>query len=844
MIQFDKLLKTFEPEKVIQAMFEGWTPGNNVTCPMAATKHDKGTDNSKSMSISLDGKVFCHACGYKATTLVNLYNDIMGYEFAEGCRAFYAEFVEPTVPEEYIDTAHDVLMKNEYILKVLQSTRGITQATARQYRLGWKMGRLIIPVVNDIGFYVNARKYDLLKKSNIKILSYAKGFGKARLYPLQALEKQKIYIFEGEMDTLLARQCNLNGITFTTGGLVWTEAAAKRFIDKDVVLVPDLDKVGLASIDVRAKLLNPYAHSVSVLKLPITPKVGKDFTDWFIKVAKQNVAEISKLKSTLYTPPSTKVVHKEEAQEVEPDELLFTPNATEAINLDRAGQALTHMKAHGAFFKNAIGVLFYARKGGRILRVSSVDNQYLGYLSALSPLFNKATSCGKFVIEYITNKAQGLCTSSKSAFWSMLNGSDLYVYGDHGNLIHFKGGKYDKMPNAINDANVLLELPNRALPIQESLTDPAVGVQMLWDKVMSNIAISDENRYFLMCWALGILFRVEVRNKPLMRLSASTAYGKSTASKLLSILLYGEEMLHHSASTIASMYSLASEYPLLIFDNLETRNMTQALEDYLIVAATGGMKSKRVMDTMSAVTFERVDSLVLTNGIEPFSKHEILNRTIELPLNIAQYGKEHFHELKIIDDLKANRDTIMFSLLTLMSKRVIPRFEANEVQRIAKHFKPHSKERFNEYFGVMAIILDALWPYIPLKGYALPHDLVNFWISSQNSSAKVSDESTNDVLHYLETFVMRRNNLMDAIVPVVYKNGLVIVKCQTSDLLSDFRLLAKHLNMRCPWQNERQLGTRLADASDILFKAGWTRKHMMSNGRRTYEFSKKSNKTT
>jgi len=842
MIQFEKLLKSFEPEKVLQTLFEGWAPGQNVACPLAATKHENGTDKSKSMSISSDGKVFCHACGYKATTLVNLYNDMMGYEFLEGCKAFYAEFVEPIVPDEYIDTAHAVLMKNEYILNMLTSTRGITKETAIKYRLGWKMGRLTIPVFNDVGFCVNVRKYDLLKKSNIKILSYEKGYGKARLYPLEALTKKKVYIFEGEMDTLLARQCNLNGITFTTGGQHWTEEAAKQFIDKDVVLVPDVDKVGEESITVRAKLLNPYAHSVSIIRLPVTgEKTNKDFTDFFMTQGLKGIAE---LKSTLYAPPSVRhAPQTNKPASDEPDELLFTPTATESVYIDRATQALDHLKAHGAFFKNAIGVLFYARKGGRILRVSSQDNQYLGFLSSLSPLFNRATSCGKFVIEFITNKAQALCTSSKSAFWSILNGSDLFVYGDNGNLIHFKDGKYDKVPNAINKYNILLELPTHALPVQENINDPALGVQMLWDKVLSNIAISDENRYFLMCWVLGIIFRVEVRNKPLMRLSASTAYGKSTASKLLSILLYGEEMLHHSASTIASMYSLASEYPLLIFDNLETRNMHQALEDYLIVAATGGMKSKRVMDTTSTVAFERVDSLVLTNGIEPFSKHEILNRTIELPLNIAQYGKEHFHELKIIEDLKANRDTILFSLLTLMSKRVIPRFEANEVQRIAKHFKPHSKERFNEYFGVMAIILDALWPYIPHKDYALPHDLVNFWIASQNTSAKMADESTNDVLHYLETFIMRRNNLMDAIVPVNYKNGYVIVKCQTSDLLSDFRLLAKHLNMRCPWLNERQLGTRLADASDILHKAGWTRKHITTNGRRMYEFTKKSVKS-
>lgn len=847
MINFEKLLAKVSPEDTITKLFPEWKPGQNVECPLAATKHDKGTDKSKSMSISSDGKVFCHACGYRATNIVNLYNDIFGYEFIEGAKAFYSEFIEPIVPEEYVDSAHEAILKNEFILAHLKNSRGVTKATVQAYKLGWKLGRLTIPVVNDVGLYVNVRKYDLLKKSNIKILSYDKGYGKARLYPLVALTKQKVYLFEGEMDTLLARQVGLNGITVTTGAAVWTEDMAKAFIDKDVVIVPDLDKAGLEGLEKRATMLVPYAHSVSVVKLPLDPKVGKDFTDYFMGPAKQDISKFL----TLEVKPFN-VNNKAKALGCQPTQkdvkitevLTFTPTAAETINLDRANTLFTYLRGTGAFFKNIMGVLFFAKKGGDIFRVSANDAQFLGFLSSLSPLLNTATSSGKFIMQHLTNGAQALCSFSKSAYWSMLHGHDLFLYGTNGNLIHFKDGKCTKIPNAINGHNVLLELPSHTQPFHTGPESHANGVQMLWDKVMTNIAISDENRYLLMCWMLGIIFRVEIRNKPLMRLSASTAYGKSTASKLMSILLYGEEMLHHSASTMASMYSLASEYPLLIFDNLETRNMVQALEDFLIVSATGGMKTKRIMDTTSAVAFERIDSLVLTNGIEPFSKHEILNRTIELPLNIDRYGKSHFHELKVIEDLKVHRDSILFSLMHLMSKRVIPRFMNNEVQRIAKHFDAHSKERFNEYFGVMAIILDAIWPYIPLKGYALPHDLVNHWIASQNISAKSSDESTNDVLYFLDTFAKRRNNLMDACVPVTKKNGMLVIKCTTRDMLSDFRLLAKHLSMKCPWQNERQLGTRLADASEILHKAGWERRQKILSGRRVYEFIRKDDTKT
>lgn len=839
MFKLEDMLVKVEPQAVLQELFEGYKQGANISCPFAKEKHENGTDKSKSFSLSADGKAFCHACGYRATTIVNLYNDIYGYDFVDGCKSFYSAFIENLVPDEYVEQAHKTLLSNPIMLERLRLKRGLTLGTVKLFKLGWSAGRLTIPIYNEFNFCVNVRKYDLLGHSQVKILSYEEGFGKARLFPVPS--KTKVYLFEGEMDTLLACQYGLNAVTSTGGALTWTEEMSKAFIDKDIVIVPDIDKVGLEGLQKRGEALLPYAKSINVIKLPVKgTKENKDFTDFLLGNVKGKMECFYALKPYEFL---VKVKHeKEDNKKVQnTDTLSFTPTATESVNLDRAKSLLSYMKGNGAFFKNIMGILFYARKGGDIIRVDVKDSNFMGFLCALSPLLNTAAASGKFVIQHLINSAQILCSISKSAFWSILQGKDFFMYGRNGELIHFIDGKYDRIPNAINKHGMLLELPHHTQPFNCIGGKFNVGVELLWEKVMSNIAISNENRYLLLCWLLGIIFRVEIRNKPLMRLSASTAFGKSTASKLLSILLYGEEVLHHSASTMASMYSLATEYPLLLLDNLETRNMTQPLEDFLIVAATGGMKSKRLMDTNIGVMFERIDSLVLTNGIEPFSKHEILNRTIELPLNIDRFGKAHFHELKVIEDLKANRDLIMFTLMSLMSKRVIPRFISGEVQRIARHFDSHSKERFNEYFGVMAIILDSIWPYIPCKGYALPHDLVNYWIASQNVSSRDSDEGTNDILYFLDTYFKRHDRLLDFGVPLVHKKGYNILYCTPRDLLSEFRLLAKHLSMKCPWSNERQLGTRLADASTILYKAGWEKRQVTYAGKRVYEFIKKAN---
>lgn len=833
MLNLAGLLSKVELSAVVTTLFEGWELGQNVSCPFAETKHQKGTDTSKSMSISADGKAFCHACGYKATSILNLYNDMYGYAFKEGANHFYNDFVEPIVPTEFVDAAHATLLKSPAILAMLESKRGIKINVVNQFRLGWYSGRLIIPILNDTGFYVNTRKYDLLKNSSIKMLPYAKGYGKARLFPIQALDKKQIYIFEGEPDTLLAIQHGLNAITATTGGLTWTDEMAQQFKDKDVILVPDLDETGLKSLAKRASMLSLYASSVSSILLPLKKTEGKDFTDFMLK--HKDIKAFYSLEVKTYK--GTLLPAKAEALPV--DLLTFTPTSAESLHLERPNALFSYMQAKGAFFKNQFGELFYSRKDGNILRVLTSDSQFLGFLCSISPLLNTSTSSGRFILQHIINSAQSLCVFSKSASWSILQGNDLFMYGRQGMLVHFNEGKKEFIPNAINKYNLLLECPPQALPFDCREDKVHIGMQHLQESFMSNLAVSDEDKYLFLCWAVGIFFRVRLKNKPLFRLAASSAFGKSTASKMLSMLFYGEDLMHHSASTIASMYSLAAKYPLLIFDNIETRNMTQALEDFFIVAATGGMKSKRMMSTDSSVIFENIDSLVLTNGIEPFNKHEILNRTLEVNLNIDRYGKRHFHELKVVEELKTQRGSILYALAYIVSKKIIPRFQAGEAQRIARHFDSHSKERFNEYFGLMAIILDAVWPYMPLKNYALPKDLVNYWISAQNVTSKVSDEGTNEILYFLDTYVRRRNRLIDADVSVIEKDGIVTIRGTTRDLLSDFRILAKHLSMKCPWQNDRQLGARLADASEILSKAGWGRKVKISNGRKVYEYIKK-----
>jgi len=99
--------------------------------------------------------------------------------------------------------------------------------------------------------------------------------------------------------------------------------------------------------------------------------------------------------------------------------------------------------------------------------------------------------------------------------------------------------------------------------------------------------------------------------------------------------------------------------------------------------------------------------------------------------------------------------------------------------------------------------------------------------------------TTNDVLYFFETLASKHRALIDLELKITKADGEIKFVGTTRSLLSDFRLLAKHLGIRCPWDNEYQLGTRIVDSHSTLEKNGWKRSMKITNGRRVYAFVKK-----
>ncbi len=222
----------------------------------------------------------------------------------EGRRATKADEPEPIIPDDIPAAYHQRLLASDAQLRWLEDARGLSRETIIRAQLGHDGTRYSIPVRDTGGVLRNIRRYlPNCSDSAIKMKSWRPGFGKARLYPLDRLDPEgPIYLLEGEMDTLLARQHGLNAVTGTTGAGTWRQAWAPPFVGRDVVICYDCDEAGRIGAAAVARELHAIAASVKIVKLPLAEE-GADFTDYIVKrgMTKEDFCKLVD-ETPVYTP--------------------------------------------------------------------------------------------------------------------------------------------------------------------------------------------------------------------------------------------------------------------------------------------------------------------------------------------------------------------------------------------------------------------------------------------------------------------------------------------------------------------------------------------------------------
>jgi Zn ribbon nucleic-acid-binding protein len=422
----------------------------------------------------------------------------------------------------------------------------------------------------------------------------------------------------------------------------------------------------------------------------------------------------------------------------------------------------------------------------------------------------------------------------------------------------------DIAENGTNPHNVLLA---ESKQMKGFKYDPDVSIAQAMHSmkalVLDSMACEPSQRYLLLAWALSAFLMPLTAAKALMKMEGGSGSGKTSAAEMLSLLLYGENMVGRSST--ASDYSMAATEPLIIKDNLETDDLNQNARNFLLLAATGATNIKREQGTQSGVVTEKINCLVAITAIEPFSKPELINRAF-----IVDFHKK-WQSLDFVKDdnarlLLAKRDEILSAWIMLLADKVLPHLEERGkiIQYIREHHKDFSKDRVSDFLSLLVLIARALLRYMPLTAdlkldagdRAPEYVLLDAWVKYQNEHSRLAEQGTNAVLQLIDglrrvflidysrkdsermagngefgvnqvkiwcelmgVFVWRED-VTDDIDPLK-KRQTFYFDAGTADLLSILSRYGREYGVKVPFSNARQLGVRIANEMDTLKRSGW-----------------------
>jgi len=300
--QLRTMLRGVDLEKIFGVSF-GTNTNRNVYCPF----HESGESQSKSCSVSIDGLYNCKGCAEKgdAFDFLACTREVSRVDaIALAQKDFKSTGPKTTTRKKgakrllsssmVAANVERLATRNDF-LTYLNVERGLSAATLSEYQIGCDEMRITIPIFDEDNTLVNIRRYG--RKSVPKMLSFAEGFGKPRLYPLPAFlktdETSSVFLCEGEWDCMLLRQKGYNALTVTGGVTSWDSIFNSYFVGRKVYIVYDVndkedangDKdLGIRTAYERAELLTECGAEVYVVHLTLPKEyVGGDVTDYFMK---------------------------------------------------------------------------------------------------------------------------------------------------------------------------------------------------------------------------------------------------------------------------------------------------------------------------------------------------------------------------------------------------------------------------------------------------------------------------------------------------------------------------------------------------------------------------------
>ena len=241
-----------------------------ILCPF----HD---DKTPSCNINIEKQLFkCHTSGceasgdiltlfakYLKTTRRVIWEDLSNRYGLDEIKA-----VDPSTVEKWYNRINEAKVFLPELYK-----RGITDAMIRKYRIGYDGSRIMIPIKDSFGQYVNIRKY-LPGNPGSKKMINMRGHGQTRLYPIEQLKYGKIIICGGELKAIATaeriNEFGIGAITTTSGEGSWEYEFNEKFNGKEVYVCFDIDAEGKKATESICARIKKHVKFVGKIELPLS----------------------------------------------------------------------------------------------------------------------------------------------------------------------------------------------------------------------------------------------------------------------------------------------------------------------------------------------------------------------------------------------------------------------------------------------------------------------------------------------------------------------------------------------------------------------------------------------
>lgn len=393
-------------------------------------------------------------------------------------------------------------------------------------------------------------------------------------------------------------------------------------------------------------------------------------------------------------------------------------------------------------------------------------------------------------------------------------------------IVRLRPGKVSQVPNATNDADVFLaRCPKMAEWDLQTLSehDYEKGLQTFDNLVLKNMACTRADQLLFGCWTLCYPLFGFVISRPHLRAEGISGSGKTRAVDLISHFVYGKSQL--KTPTEAANIADASMNPFVFLDNIETRDLNRAMQNFILWAVSGNQKEKRKAGSASDIIQEELRCLVNTTGIESLIKTELINRTIHIEFEKSLQAPGGLAK-NVYEEIKKQRSYLM-SVNMMLASRLLSRIANGElktqVNQISTKHPDFILQRSNDYIALMIMAAEELMPFVEPKIKA--HKLATTWIEKQNKYATETLSSSNNLVGIVEAIFSDKHRHDTLVKPGRWPYELQCDKHNLQGSASEFHrtfLRAKGRH-KLPYEinTASTLARRLKDSADALQSAGY-----------------------